>query len=79
MKNKNIIVGIFFGLLILVGLFVYKDYGISWDEPIQHKLGVQTYDYVFGQNEQLLKNSDRFYGQHYEFLLIIAKSNKTYF
>ncbi|MBT6401669.1 hypothetical protein HN803_02085 [candidate division WWE3 bacterium] len=73
MKNKNIIVGIFFGLLILVGLFVYKDYGISWDEPIQHKLGVQTYDYVFGQNEQLLKNSDRFYGQHYEFLLIIAE------
>jgi len=70
MRFKSIVVGIFFGILLVVGLFVHKDYGIPWDESIQRKFGLQVYDYVLGNNEQLLKNSDRYYGPPVEFFLV---------
>lgn len=73
MKIKSIIVGIFFGFLIVLGMAIYKDFGIPWDEPIQRKLGIHTYEYVNGESEKLLKNSDRYYGQHFEYFLILME------
>jgi drug/metabolite transporter superfamily protein YnfA len=67
MRLKNIMVGIFFGLLLVVGIGVSNDYGIPWDESLQRKLGNDTYDYVVGNSEKLLKNKDRYYGPILEF------------
>lgn len=67
MRLKSIIIGAFFGLLIVIGLLVYKDYGISWDESIQRSYGLDVYNYVFNRNERLFKNKDRYYGPVVEF------------
>jgi hypothetical protein len=73
LKSKRASVGAFFTLLILVGLLVYKDYGISWDEPIQRKYGEDVFNYVTGTNDKLLKNKDRYYGPTFELALVIGE------
>ena len=70
MRFKSIVVGIFFGLLIVVGISVSRDYGIPWGESIQRRLGTDVYNYVFGNDEKLLKNKDRYYGPVLEFSLV---------
>jgi len=37
--------------LIILGLFIYKDYGVGWDEPAQRNIGVV--------NLQLIRSGDR--------------------
>jgi hypothetical protein len=74
-KNKNIIVAVVFAFMFMVGLAVYKDYGISWDEPIQRKYGEDVYNYVFGKGDHLLKNKDRFYGPTFEFVLLVGEKS----
>ena len=39
---RSVCVSLFFITLTLVGLNVYRDYGISWDEPTQHYSGIVT-------------------------------------
>jgi len=65
-------------IFFILGLFIYKDYGISWDEPIQRKLGIDNYNYVTRVDKELLKNSDRLYGPSFElFLIILEKISGT--
>ena len=42
----NLVVGGFFGLLLLLGLALHRDYGVSWDEPNNHLNGLVTIKYV---------------------------------
>lgn len=44
--NKRIVVGVFFGLLLGVGLLFVRDYGVSWDEPNNHLNGLVNLKYV---------------------------------
>ena len=44
--KEKVITPIFFGLFLIMGLFIFQDYGISWDEEIQRKHGLITVDYV---------------------------------
>ncbi|NLI52703.1 MAG: hypothetical protein GX417_00090 [Clostridiales bacterium] len=44
-RNKYII-GFAFILLLLVGIFVYRDYGVTVDEPIQRIRSLVTYKYI---------------------------------
>jgi hypothetical protein len=39
---------------MIAGAFLFQDYGVSWDEPIQRDIGLTTYGYVF-HNDQTLK------------------------
>ncbi|MBC6991681.1 ArnT family glycosyltransferase [Hymenobacter sp. BT491] len=39
-------VSLFFGLLLLLGLSLYRDYGVSWDEPVDHLNGLVSARYV---------------------------------
>ena len=39
-------VGLFFGLLTLVGLLFYRDFGVSWDEPTDHLNGIVNVKYI---------------------------------
>ncbi|UOR04781.1 hypothetical protein MUN82_17770 [Hymenobacter aerilatus] len=43
---ERIVVGLFFGLLLLLGLYVYRDYGVSWDEPVDRDNGAVNLKYV---------------------------------
>jgi hypothetical protein len=43
---KHISVGLFFLLLLLLGLSRYRDYGISWDDTTQRMTGAVTVNYL---------------------------------
>jgi len=70
---KNIPIILLLSGLLLVGLRVYKDYGISWDGPGQRKYGTDIYNYITGENKKLLKNKDRYYGTTSELLLMVVE------
>jgi energy-converting hydrogenase Eha subunit A len=65
-----IIVGLFFLVYLLVGIKIYKDYGVSWDEDAQRKLGIYTISYVYGVDQKLLTLENRYHGQFFNFLKI---------
>jgi hypothetical protein len=43
---KYTIQSLFFLVLLVIGLCIYRDYGISWDEPTQRQSGQVTLKYV---------------------------------
>ena len=50
---------IFFLCLFALGLFVYKDYGISFDEPAQRLIGITNLNHVARHfNHQAIINND---------------------
>jgi hypothetical protein len=52
MDERKLVV-LFFVALFVGGLSVYDDYGISWDEEYQHKVGVYSMDYVLNGDQTL--------------------------
>jgi len=42
---------IFFGLFLLVGLAVFRDYGVGWDEWKNRNYGKITIDHILGKNQ----------------------------
>jgi len=55
--------------LLVTGLCVYRDYGISWDEPTQREYGRKVYEYVLRGDDELLADRHRVYGPVFELLL----------
>ena len=62
-KEKKIIrlfIIVFFVVVLIIGLAVYDDYGISFDEPIQRQHSLINYEYinekVFGREISYIKN-----------------------
>jgi len=45
-RAGRLIVGIFFSALVLLGLALHRDYGISWDEPDSRTLGIVNAMYL---------------------------------
>lgn len=73
MKNKYIgyLPGILlFVVALIVAFLTYKDYGISWDELDQRKIGTLTYNYISNGNTDLFNYTYRWYGTGYELPLI---------
>ena len=44
-KNKPVIL-VFFLAILIIGLLVYKDYGVSTDEPQQREIGLTSLSYI---------------------------------
>ncbi|QJX46881.1 hypothetical protein HMJ29_08015 [Hymenobacter taeanensis] len=44
--GRRWVVGTFFGLLVLLGLALHRDYGVSWDEPTDHLNGLVNVKYM---------------------------------
>jgi hypothetical protein len=65
-----IAVVVFFAGLLALGLTVYKDFGVSWDEPVQIKLGLLNFRYILHQDPALLSYQDRYYGPVFELALL---------
>jgi hypothetical protein len=59
---------------IIIGLCTYKDYGISWDEPIQREMGLVSYDYAFKNDKKLLTYLEKDHGVAFEVPLIILEN-----
>jgi hypothetical protein len=68
-KRENTAAILFFGIYLFIGLLIYRDYGISWDEPPQRTIGVLNVQYILGLNQDLLGYFDRFYGPVFEIFL----------
>ncbi|MEW6742199.1 MAG: hypothetical protein AB1486_05530 [Planctomycetota bacterium] len=60
----------FFAALLILGLSVYDDYGLSWDEDAQRMIGLVTYEYVAHGNPALFSHRDREYGSAIELPLV---------
>lgn len=58
---------------LVIGLLVFRDYGLPWDEPIQRSLGRQAWRYVLEDRPAYALNSDRFYGVAWEMALVGAE------
>jgi len=56
--------------LLATGLSLYRDYGVSWDEPVQRAYGETVYAYAFDGDDALLADRHRVYGPVFEVLLV---------
>lgn len=61
-NHYKISVLVFFALFLLTGFLIFDDYGLSWDEPIQHVTGTVTLNYLRSGDEALWTYQDRYYG-----------------
>ena len=73
MKKSLIILA--FAIYFLIGISIYKDYGLSWDEPQQRITGIVSYLYVTGKSSDLLNYTDRYYGTAFELPLVFIESH----
>lgn len=58
---------------MLLTVFLFEHYGLSWDETDSRQDGIVTYEYVTGKNQNLLQYPFRFYGTGFELPLVAAK------
>jgi hypothetical protein len=60
--------------MLIAGIYMYKDYGVSWDEPIQKTLGYDALNYITKKDTRYTtKNKDRYYGTTTELILIFTE------
>ena len=55
---KNICLTLFFLSLLMIGIYIYQDYGLSWDEPTERLTGLVNLNYIEEFfNFEFIKNS----------------------
>ena len=57
---------VYFAFILIGGLVIAKDYGISWDEKAMFVLGEQTYDFIFKGGVYPTEPGIRFHGAWFE-------------
>ena len=77
MKAKIITLG-FFAVFLVTGILIFRDYGISWDEPIQRAYGLENLVYISGKSTRLLKSNERYYGPVFETILAYLETVSGY-
>jgi 4-amino-4-deoxy-L-arabinose transferase-like glycosyltransferase len=74
MSRQTIAVGLFFVLLLLTGLLIFKDYGICWDEPVHEWRGRAFLNYVLHGDQRLIENRvERNYGTFPDIILAVIQ------
>jgi hypothetical protein len=53
-----------------LGLSVYQQYGLAWDEPLQTNIGQMNWNYIKHRDPKFLTFNDRYYGPAYELILL---------
>jgi hypothetical protein len=68
-------VAAFFAALLVLGLCIYKDYGLSWDEEMSRVgNGYLNYTYIrTGDARPLLEGSEKYHGPAFEILLVVLE------
>lgn len=64
---------LFFSALLIIGIIIHRDYGLSWDDPVQRQLGLSTWDYALGRNTDLLQLINRYHNPFIEALQILPE------
>lgn len=72
-SKEKLYVTVFFAAFLLLGILVYKDYGMGPDERTQREYGLIVYNYIFNGNDSLLSYKDRDYGPFFEVSLIVIE------
>jgi hypothetical protein len=72
-KNYKLIIVLFFLVFFLIGIFIYKDYGISWDESNTREKGYTSIKYVFEGNDDLLTDPLRVYGPAFDMFAVAVE------
>ena len=74
--NPELLVIIFFILLLLVGIYIFKDYGSTWDEPRMNDRGKVNFEYMFNKNISL-PSEDHGNNDHGPFIeMVLYESEK---
>ena len=70
-NHKRILIG-FFSIYLVVGLFTFSDYGLSWDENSQWKNnGHANYNFIVHHDHKtLVEGIDKYHGPAFELVLI---------
>ena len=79
LKRQNttelVIVLVFFVFLLALGLLLYQDYGLTWDDLAQVEIGETNFNYAFHDDPALFELKNRYYGPLFEmFLYVITHS-----
>lgn len=64
--QQKLVSWLILALLLVAGIFLHRDFGISWDEPIQKDIGKEAYKYIHGEPNEYLEMKDRVYGVVFE-------------
>lgn len=64
---------VFFSLYFVLGVLVFRDYGLTWDDPLARRIGLTTYDYLTGKSSEMLTYADRDYGPVFELALVVVE------
>lgn len=65
-QHYRLIVGALFVAAAVLGLALAPDYGLSWDEPLNHHNGQISLAFVLHDDPELWTYSERYYGTIYE-------------
>ncbi|MCF8257032.1 MAG: hypothetical protein K9J06_05740 [Flavobacteriales bacterium] len=60
-------------VLLISGLAIVCDYGISWDEEFQRDYGFHVYQYVHEGDPELLEYRSRYHGPAFQYVLYLAE------
>ncbi len=62
---------IFYTLFLITGVFIFKDYGISWDEvPCRIDVAMANFEFMFkGHYDTLMNSNAKYHGPSFEILL----------
>ncbi|MDD5291674.1 MAG: glycosyltransferase family 39 protein [Candidatus Omnitrophica bacterium] len=71
-RYRRIIVSFFFIAYLGIGVSVFGDYGVSWDENLSKRNGVVALNYIFTGSEELFAHPERYHGPTFEMFLVIA-------
>ena len=70
---SKLVLLVFFLVFLALGVSLYQDYGISWDEPVQRRYGQAVFDYVRLGSPDLSEDPERYYGPIFELGLVGAE------
>jgi hypothetical protein len=75
LKKSDFAPIIFFTLFFIIGMSIYRDYGVPFDEKAQMLIGDTNYQYIAQENQDLLTFKDRYYGPFFEIPLSVLADN----
>ncbi|NOZ68087.1 MAG: hypothetical protein GXP46_02265 [Deferribacteres bacterium] len=73
-QRHKALVWLFFAVFLAVGTGIYKDYGISWDEPISRHGGGYAAMYAVHGDRALFSDNERYHGPAFEMFLVGVES-----
>lgn len=73
-ERHVIIVSVFFAVFLCIGLIIFKDYGISWDEPLLFERNKAILNDIFeGKEVSIPSYMGRYHGSAFEIALIFIE------